>query len=240
MAKMKALLAGSVMAAGALAGVAQAEWTGNLGITNNYLFRGISVAAPAVSGGLDWSSDTTGFYAGTWLSNGGAETEVDFYLGYEFGLGSASLDLGAIAYTFPGEPEGAGSTADGSNEIYLGVNGSKWNVYAWYNFGVTGDDIEEDEFAYIEGNLALGAWDLHAGVVIGIGDAFDGDCEDVMGYSSNGGGANACEDGSVDLSVAYNIGAFSIGASVKTSDNDNADTERPEFYVKYGKEFAVK
>ncbi|HMS78039.1 MAG TPA: TorF family putative porin, partial [Burkholderiaceae bacterium] len=69
--------------------------TGNLTITTDYRFRGISQSfkLPAVQGGIDWASDS-GFYLGNWNSSisgnqypNGASLEMDFYGGYKFALG---------------------------------------------------------------------------------------------------------------------------------------------------------
>ncbi|MFB6259216.1 MAG: TorF family putative porin, partial [Thiohalorhabdaceae bacterium] len=51
-------------------GAAQAGLTGNVGVTNNYIWRGFTQTndMPAVSGGLDYSH-SSGIYVGTWISN---------------------------------------------------------------------------------------------------------------------------------------------------------------------------
>src|SRR5438445_3473395 len=43
----------------------------NIGVVNDYRFRGISQTRfdPAVQGGVDYTHNPTGLYAGTWLSN---------------------------------------------------------------------------------------------------------------------------------------------------------------------------
>lgn len=220
MSKMKAILAGSVLAASAVTGVATAEVTGNFGVTSNYIFRGDSQTGngPAVQGGLDWTG-ASGLYAGAWGSNAGAETEMDLYAGYGIAAGNVTIDLGVISYLFPGSAAGV-SPHKNNNEVYVGVAGSAWNAYVWYNFGE--DNTEDDEFAYIEGNASLAAWDFHLGVKTYIGDAVDS------------------KDEEIDFSVAYNIGDFSFGASTKYIDNDKQDEERPEFFASWGKEFSVK
>ena len=49
--------------------VASAEITGNVSLTSDYKFRGISQSdeSPAIQGGLDYAHDS-GFYVGTWAS----------------------------------------------------------------------------------------------------------------------------------------------------------------------------
>jgi uncharacterized protein (TIGR02001 family) len=84
--------------------------TGNLTLTSDYRFRGISQSykQPAVQGGLDWAHDS-GFYLGNWNSSvsgnqypNGASLEMDFYGGYKFPIGKdVTLDVGALYYYYP-------------------------------------------------------------------------------------------------------------------------------------------
>ena len=86
---------------------------GNITLTSDYVFRGVSQTAesPAVQGGFDISGDL--LYAGVWGSNAnysngtdagdGASGEFDFYVGLTKDFGSMSLDLGAVHYDYPGQ-----------------------------------------------------------------------------------------------------------------------------------------
>ena len=67
----KIKLLGLAVSAGCLfTGSVMAELTGNIGVTNNYIWRGVTQSddESAVSGGIDYS-DKSGIYAGTWFSN---------------------------------------------------------------------------------------------------------------------------------------------------------------------------
>ena len=85
----KKAVVGSLIGAGMLASPAAfAGFTGNIGVTSKYLFRGIEQGGgAAVQGGIDYGHDETGLYAGTWVSNigfaGGSGddegAEVDLY-----------------------------------------------------------------------------------------------------------------------------------------------------------------
>jgi len=85
--------------------------TGNLTLTSDYRFRGISQSfkLPAVQGGIDWSHPS-GFYVGNWNSSvsgnqfpNGASLEMDFYGGYKMAIGSdLTLDFGGLYYYYPG------------------------------------------------------------------------------------------------------------------------------------------
>ena len=67
----------------------------------------------AVSGGFDYAADS-GFYAGIWGSNvnfndstgSGNGAEFDYYFGYGFELGEVGVDLGYVAFDYPGNEEG--------------------------------------------------------------------------------------------------------------------------------------
>ena len=68
---MKQTILTSLAAAGLLAATgAAADITGNVGLTTDYVFRGISQTdeKPAIQGGLDYAH-SSGAYAGVWASN---------------------------------------------------------------------------------------------------------------------------------------------------------------------------
>lgn len=85
--------------------------TGNLTITSDYRFRGLSQSfnLPAVQGGIDWAH-ASGFYLGNWNSSvspnqypNGAGLEMDFYGGYKFTVGKDTVvDVGALYFYYPG------------------------------------------------------------------------------------------------------------------------------------------
>lgn len=82
-------------------------FTANVGLTSDYVFRGISQSneEPTLQGGMDWSSTTTGLYAGVWGSGidfDDATTEMDFYGGISKTVDNLTWDLGAIYYFYPG------------------------------------------------------------------------------------------------------------------------------------------
>ena len=85
--------------------------TGNMTLTSDYRFRGISQSfrLPAIQGGIDWAHES-GFYLGNWNSSvsgnsypNGASLEMDFYGGYKLALSKEfTLDFGGIYYYYPG------------------------------------------------------------------------------------------------------------------------------------------
>ena len=91
-------------------GAAQAEVTGNLGLTSDYRYRGISQTqnAPAVQGGIDYAH-SSGFYVGNWNSSvssqvytNGAGVESDLYAGYKKEVYEGiTVDVGSYNYFYP-------------------------------------------------------------------------------------------------------------------------------------------
>ena len=124
---IKTLTAVSILASATLAsGAAMAELSGNVGVTSNYVWRGVTQTADnaAVSGGIDYSNES-GVYAGLWNSNTNDDAETDLYVGYAGEYNDIGYDVGYISYIY--NDTGAGATADFSeffiNDINLNVSG---------------------------------------------------------------------------------------------------------------------
>lgn len=83
------------------------EGSANLGISSDYMWRGVSQTrnGMALQGGLDLTH-SSGFYAGTWMSNVNfkltpkAHTEQDIYVGYGFTAGDFAVDLKYTRYLY--------------------------------------------------------------------------------------------------------------------------------------------
>ena len=125
---MKKLLLALLMAAGVT--VAQAQVTGNLGLTSDYRFRGISQSqnAPAVQGGVDYNH-SSGFYIGNWNSSvssqlypSGSGVESDLYAGWKKDIYKGlTLDVGSYNYFYPrAKTTGTGSNFD-TYEAFVGL-----------------------------------------------------------------------------------------------------------------------
>ncbi len=111
------LVASAFVPAFATAADSEHTLTGNVGIFSQYIFRGLTQTNgdPALQGGFDYSH-SSGFYAGTWMSNiswltdspaatgySSSSLEMDFYGGYKgtFG-GDFGFDIGLLQYYYPG------------------------------------------------------------------------------------------------------------------------------------------
>jgi uncharacterized protein (TIGR02001 family) len=111
---------------------AHAQLTGNLGLTSDYRFRGISQSqnAPAVQGGIDYAH-SSGFYIGNWNSSvssqvytNGSGVESDLYAGFKKDVYKGiTIDIGTYNYFYPRATTNA---ATGSNfdtyEAFAGVS----------------------------------------------------------------------------------------------------------------------
>jgi uncharacterized protein (TIGR02001 family) len=122
--------------------------TANVGVTSDYIFRGISQSArnPAAQGGVDLTYGIA--YAGIWASSikfgdntpaypFKASTEVDLYAGikpvWKSGIGDFNFDFGAIYYGYPAQAEtvkvGAVTLKNPKLDYYefkAGVNKDLW------------------------------------------------------------------------------------------------------------------
>ena len=157
------------------------EFSANVAIATDYLFRGISQTdnGPAVSGGFDYTYVPMGFYLGTWASSiefndGGSPVEIDYYGGFAGELSNGiGWDIGAIYYDYPqGDDAGLGADLE-YFEVYgsLGYTfAAPWDptvgVFVAYSpdfFGETGDAVA------VEGSLGLSLpiWGLGLSTSIG-------------------------------------------------------------------------
>ena len=107
------------------------EFSGNVALTSDYVFRGISQNDEdmAIQGGFD-VAHSSGFYAGIWASNVAdefddgekwydASIEVDTYIGWAGDVGPVGLDVGYLHYEYPGSDIDETST----DEVHIGVSG---------------------------------------------------------------------------------------------------------------------
>jgi uncharacterized protein (TIGR02001 family) len=98
----------------------------NISAVSNYKYRGqdqdtskTTGFKPALQGGVDYANPN-GFYVGNWNSTvnfkapkmNTANLEVDLYGGYKFPLGDVGMDVGALAYIYPG------ATTANTTEVY--------------------------------------------------------------------------------------------------------------------------
>lgn len=100
-------------------------------LSTDYLFRGISQTRnrPAAQGTFDLAHES-GVYVGAFVSNAtflgnpfnDTRQEVDLLAGYRFTLGDVSLDVGYIAYLYPGQTKPPGTQLNEYQEVALRVS----------------------------------------------------------------------------------------------------------------------
>lgn len=139
MKKPRVLFAGSVLANSLLIGslmaspnALAAEVTANVGLTSDYLFRGISQSGTeaAIQGGFDVDFGN-GFYAGTWGSSVdfANSLELDYFVGYQTDIGQdMNFDVGYLYYDYP-----ASDLDDAFAELYANLSWSGLTLSANYS-----------------------------------------------------------------------------------------------------------
>ncbi|TWI05749.1 uncharacterized protein (TIGR02001 family) [Luteimonas cucumeris] len=143
-------------------GHAYAGATGNVALTSDYLFRGVSQTneEPALQGGIEYAADN-GVYVGAWGSNiswlsdlstadapVSSSLELDGYAGYrgKFGDSTVGYDIGAIYYFYPGDYPSGFNSAD-TGEISFGITADLTETgtfSAKYSYALT------DLFGYVD------------------------------------------------------------------------------------------
>ena len=137
-----AAIAATVLSATAIMPVTSyAELAGNIGVTSNYVWRGISQNQDeaAVSGGLDFSHES-GFYLGNWVSNlSDGSYEWDVYGGYASTYNEFGYDIGLINYAYPND--------DDADFLELGLKGTYQMFTVGLNYTLSSDDDNTATFS---------------------------------------------------------------------------------------------
>jgi len=160
-----------------LAGTANAGVSGSLTLTSDYLFRGFTQTneKPAIQGGLEWSSEKSGFYAGTWGSSiswldlgddFSSQLELDGYVGFRGQFtDDFSYDVGVLYYGYPGDFPSGFNKAD-TTELYFGIGYGIFSLK--YSYAVTdlfGID-DSDGSSYLDFGISKGfaddSWTISA------------------------------------------------------------------------------
>ena len=158
-----AAAASAITAAMTGAASAEASFSGNVALTSDYVFRGISQSDSdiAIQGGLDYTNGI--FYAGTWGSSIDfgldGTVEVDVYGGVKPTLGPVTFDLGVVGYLYPGMDDAfdadywelkLGASVAPAEGFTLGGN-----VYWTNDFTFTPTGDEQGLYAELYGSYAF-------------------------------------------------------------------------------------
>ncbi|PHS73141.1 MAG: hypothetical protein COB22_02430 [Cycloclasticus sp.] len=200
-------IAGLLVASGAASAL---ELSGNVALTTDYIWRGISQtgADPAIQGGFD-ADLGNGLYAGVWASNvdfdDDASIEVDVYGGWAGEFNGVGVDVGYIHYHYPSETYQL-------DEIYVGLSYGPVSFTQYFDLSLDNDDELGD---YSDLGLDLGEYN---GVALSAHAGY-------YNVDSNVGG-----DDYWDYKLAVSTSMFSVdwelavtGTDENTSDGDAAD-----------------
>jgi uncharacterized protein (TIGR02001 family) len=206
---------GSVVAYTVLASaLAQAEVTGNVAATNNYIWRGVTQTndQAAVQGGLDYSSNI-GLYAGTWFSNVDFSSagisdkgyETDLYGGYAGKIGGFGYDAGAIYYAYPVQED------PDFLELFLSGSYGPFSVGGY--FTVDKQDTDNENDVYVVGNA-----DFELDILKGIGLGFE-----VGHYEYDDSAIEDYTHFGFNISKGTDFGKFSLGIAKNDLDGSLSD-----------------
>ena len=210
-------LVGLALTTTLFSGIAAAEVTGEISLTNDYRFRGISQTAgdPALQAGIDWGFDS-GLSVGAWASNvdfdepgyNGPDVEYDFYVAYGNDLNDdLSYDITLYRYNYSGESD------LGYFEVTAGVEFKGFRLAYWFTNDYGGSDLD---YHYTELNYSytfVENWNLDLHYGYNAGDALD-DGEGFDSYSDYSIGVST-EFAGFGLSLAW-LGTDLTGAQKVT------------------------
>lgn len=224
MKKLHKIIAASLLASATTAGsgvvLAESPLTANVGVTSNYIWRGVTQTGDlsAVSGGIDYAH-ASGAYVGTWVSNlGGGQYEQDVYAGYGFDAGPVGLDIGYISYMYP--VANAGLDFD---EVYVNASFNMFSAGIALTTSTEAGGDDSHQYIYVGAEFEVKK-DLTLGITFGDYD-FDGGNTDDYSHTqislSKGDFTFAFESNDVDTaSSLYSAGIddnrFTVSWSTST------------------------
>lgn len=220
MKKLLGVAAAATAATAAFAGTASAEasFSGNVALTSDYVFRGISQSDSdiAIQGGFDYSNDIgVPIYVGAWGSSIDfgldGTVEVDVYAGIKPMLGPVTLDIGVIGYFYPG----LDSAFDADMvELKLGAGispaeGFDISAALYYSpdFTFTGGD-DSGLYAEIKASYAIPETPFT------VSGAFGNQDVDVAGYYG------AAGDNYTTWNIGGSVSFYGFGADLRYFDTD--------------------
>jgi len=210
------------------------ETSGNMTLTTDYKFRGISQSdtGPAVQGGFDVSFEN-GIYIGTWGStvdfkltgDANPSMELDYYAGYGGSISEdISYDVGAVYYDYPtASPTNFSSGAyDKDRDLdYSEIYGSLGYKDFTLGYAYSSDYWQETgKFNYIYADYSYAlpadfALDFHAGLNDFDNASDDGNLNDSMeAFLSDG------EDSYTDYSITISKSFYGLDVALSFIDTD--------------------
>jgi uncharacterized protein (TIGR02001 family) len=187
------------------------EFSANVAMTSDYVFRGISQneGDPAIQGGFD-VGHSSGVYAGVWASNVSEDLftdssmELDTYLGWGGEVGPVGVDVGWLRYNYPGAASGTDYDTD---EYHIGVSGeiAGFGLGATYYYSSDFFGTDDGEYWDLSAEYAISSVTLAAHY--GMTD-----------FDANGGAPNDYDDWSIGASTE--LGGFGFDLTYTDTDVD--------------------
>ena len=215
----KTLAALLVSSTALVSAASAAEISGNVGLTNDYIWRGMSQndGGTSASGGLDVAFEN-GAYVGTWVGDTAGTDygtqELDYYFGYAGESGSLSYDIGYIAYTYP-----SSQSADDVDfsEVYATVGSGPISASVYYLVSADDADAGDSVYASVDYETEVEGFGLtlHYGSYTG----------DFVGEDKT------------DISVTLSKDDFSFGFVTADGDDLSGADEDLRFVVSWGASF---
>ncbi len=239
----KTIVAAAVALGSLSSFAAQAEWSANASVTNNYIWRGLTQTTnePAVQGGIDYASES-GFYFGTWASNVQYAAddvfsyEHDIYFGFAGEVDGISYDVGYLYYNYDGEAE------FDFGEIYASVGMGGFSVTGYLFTNTEADDVVDETGAtvleYDFGNAYYISADYAFEVKEGVEMGFH------VGHHSGdfNEGFNGVPGSYTDYNVSVSKDGFTFMVSSTDLDDsgaDGLDNDSVKFVVAYAVDFEL-
>ena len=222
-------LAAALLVASPIVAVA-AEVSGNVSLTSDYRFRGISQTDTqlAVQGGFDVAFEN-GIYVGTWGSNVdfANSLELDYYVGYAGDISeNISFDVGYLYYDYPGtDKTGRAFNSDAEDdyeEIYASISCKDFTLGFAYS-----DDyyLETGEFYYVYGDYSFSLPnDISLGLHYGYND-FEFSSDDSNPKDAEQAFLGDGEDSYSDYSVTLSKELAGVDVSLSWVDTDLSESE---------------
>jgi len=204
------LVAAASMADAAPAVAPASAWTqsGNLAISSNYIWRGVSQNnnSVGISGGYD-VVHTSGLSAGVWLASAGDgyncqyNLETDLYANYGFKVSNIDLSVGYIAYVYQGNSS--------ANFSEVNVSATYAGVTAKVSKEITNANSSSEEFS--GSGFTNHGYYYELGYTYSIPAVKGLDLGLHYGWAKTPGVSNKAEDYSVSLT--YPVAGFSASAA---------------------------
>lgn len=159
------------LALGASQPAVAGDFSANIGMMSDYIFRGIKQNSSAAYAGLDY--EKSGFYVGTWAAEVGEGLEYDFYVGYSGEVGDFTYGIGYTGYFYTDDFD------DTYNELNLtagyGLFSVEYSIGRYDNF-----DGPTLDYGFLAGTVEYEGFYLTYGTFL---DDFDGDYVEI-GYGT--------------------------------------------------------